>query len=496
MFQPKLTILKWLILIALTIPILATAWLGYQTRYHADDFCMAGLVIRNGFWQAANFWYQTWTGRYSYIFFTQLFGLGGPQLARVFPTIVLLLWFSLIGWFFYNFLGLITYNDQISKAAYPFQGKLVSALTLSASTLFLLLHLLPNLFQSVLWQNGSVNYTLPLIFFVGNLAIILHATRKIQTTPHLQHILPFGIQVFVLSLISSGFTEVFVVMQLCLFSLLLVLSWMWWRRYFQFNLVKLFSAGLAGALLGFIIVITAPGNLGRQASANVGYYSGPIELFMNTAYLAYITGHSIIKHNGVIIFIVLCSCIWISYSHFITNSSLSSSPRSTRWFWFILLRATCIIPVSFGLVMVTMLPTEYYLHSYPDARTLTIPYFVIVMSVLLFGIILGHMLWVIKGFIKVNWLLAISIPLLVSVIFISTLTTRRIVVQIPESIAFAQMWDQRDQYLRTAKTQGETEVSAPGLPIWNGVHDLALEPDNWVNTCMAWYYDFTRITGR
>lgn len=496
MFQPKLTIIKWLILIALTIPILATAWLGFQTRYHADDFCMAGLVIRNGFWQAANFWYQTWTGRYSYIFFTQLFGLGGSQLARVFPSLLLLLWFTLLSWFFYNLMRLITSEDQRYKAPHPFQGKLVSALTLSASTLYLILHLIPNLFQSVLWQNGSINYTLPLIFLMGSLAIILHVTCKIQTTSHLQNFLPFGVSVFVLSFISSGFTEVFVVMQLCLFSLLVTISCAWWRRYFQSNLVKLFSAGLAGALLGFIIVITAPGNIGRQASTHISNYPGLMKLLMNTTYLAYITGHSIIKHNGVILFIILCTCIWISYTYFITYATLSSSPRNRRWFWIMLLSAISLIPVSFGLVMVTMMPTEYYLHSYPDARTLIIPYFAVVMSVLLFGIILGYLLWVKRGFIKVNLLLAFSILLLFTVIIICSSTTRRITAQIPESIAFAQRWDQRDQYLHLAKVRGETEVSAPGLPIWNGVHDLALEPDNWVNTCMAWYYGFTKITGR
>jgi hypothetical protein len=67
---------------------------------------------------------------------------------------------------------------------------------------------------------------------------------------------------------------------------------------------------------------------------------------------------------------------------------------------------------------------------------------------------------------------------------------------IPESRSYAATWDKRDEQLMTAIEQGEKNIAAPGLPIHFGVHDLAYDPNNWVNRCMAWFYGFRAVEGK
>ena len=72
--------------LSITIPILLGGialflhgYLGYFSRYIADDFCSAYQAGRLGILRAAWFWYLTWSGRFSASILDSIVGLLGPR---------------------------------------------------------------------------------------------------------------------------------------------------------------------------------------------------------------------------------------------------------------------------------------------------------------------------------------------------------------------------------------------------------------------------------
>ena len=84
----------------------------------------------------------------------------------------------------------------------------------------------------------------------------------------------------------------------------------------------------------------------------------------------------------------------------------------------------------------------------------------------------------------------------VSLVLSSIKSTQEILALIPPANQYASRWDTRDQKLRQAITNGETEAAAAGLPQYFGLHDLATEPTHWINICLAQYYGFQKVSGR
>ncbi len=61
---------------------------------------------------------------------------------------------------------------------------------------------------------------------------------------------------------------------------------------------------------------------------------------------------------------------------------------------------------------------------------------------------------------------------------------------------YASKWDKRDQELRFEALSGKQEVTAYGLESRFGLADLRIEPDYWVNKCMADYYNVPMLFGK
>ena len=58
---------------------------------------------------------------------------------------------------------------------------------------------------------------------------------------------------------------------------------------------------------------------------------------------------------------------------------------------------------------------------------------------------------------------------------------------------YASKWDKRDQELQFESLSGKQKVTAYGLESRFGLADLRIEPDYWVNKCMANYYNIPDI---
>ena len=138
---------------ALAFPLAVYASIGAFSRYTADDFCWAGTLRAEGFFNAQVFYYTVYSPRYAFTFLVNLVELAGPAIVPALPAAAILVWLALLTWTFAQF-GV---------------GKL-RAFVLAEVAAFATLQTAPDLAQSLYWQTGMLTYLLPLVlatFLVG-----------------------------------------------------------------------------------------------------------------------------------------------------------------------------------------------------------------------------------------------------------------------------------------------------------------------------------------
>lgn len=217
-----------------------------RVRYWVDDFCSSILLRNNGYFNSQIIWWKSWTGRFSYIAFLDLFELFGPLGAKVLPIILFLTYLiTSIAIFSFSFL----------------LGVLFLSLTFLNS---------PNLIQVFYWMTGSLNYFAP--FIVLNIFGLL-LTRKAKKVNYAVS--------FLLMFVASGFSESFAVSYL-LFSLFLVFVLSNTNLKDKKEKIKMVLFSLAGTVFSLIFMFSSPGNMAR--SSLVTHPSDVLDLVTKTFY--------------------------------------------------------------------------------------------------------------------------------------------------------------------------------------------------------------------
>ena len=483
----------------LVLPLMLAASLGNFTRFHADDFCAVGQMNQSGFWRAVDFWYQSWNGRFAFTFFSQLFGMGGTNLARLLPIIILLLWLVGLAWFFSAFLKRLYRLLVTNKEIHLHQNFRSEGFLLAALNLYLVFYTIPNLFQSFLWESGMVNYTMPILIWTYIAAFLLSFDPN--RAPHKNGNVRFISLVFLLSaisILSSGFSETHSMVQITLLIFWVCMSLISIKSKGMTQEFILLMFALIGTIAGFIITAAAPGNTNRMLTINPeGIYPKPLDLLITAAQHAYITLHAIIKHHWAQLtmgFGVAACTGWLLAKKLPPSSEKSSLRTWLRKDWFYLYVS---IPVfGFGFLILAMLPAAYVLQSYPDSRALMLHHSMIIFSGIVFSVCSGLILGRFIKFSNPSMEALVCILLLTGLFIVSYRSTQQTIQTIPERRDFAVRWDTRDAKLKLAKRQGKSDVAAAGLEQYFGLHDLAFDPDNWINACMAMYYGVSSISGR
>ena len=489
----------WLATAILSLPLIVIAYLGSFTRLHADDFCAIGQMKQSGFWPALEYWYQTWNGRFAFTFFSQVFGKGGTVLARFLPFIVLVCWLIGLTWFYYAIMKhlrrLVLSNQEI-----PLQRNTIwDAVLLAAASVYLVLQTIPNLFQSFLWESGMVNYTMPIIL-VTYLAAVLMSWDTKKYPSHdikLRFRLVFVILAFI-SLISSGFSETHSIVQITLIFFWLCLMILQVKTKSLTHEITLLITVLVGTIAGFLITAAAPGNEIRMQAINPEkFYPNPVTVLISASQNAYITVHAVLKHHWLELAVSFGAAVSIGFLNTKRTTQVSHKIPFRLWLrsmWFYLYGFLPI--VCFGFLILAMIPAAYILQSYPDSRALILHSSMIAVSGMVFSVCSGMIL---GRFIKssIQYLeMVLLILLLVGLVVTAYQSIDQTMPSIPYRRDYAIRWDTRDGNLRKAKDLGENDIAAAGLEQYFGLHDLAFEPDNWINVCVAKYYGFESVRGR
>jgi hypothetical protein len=467
----------------LAIPLAGFAYLGAFTRMHADDFCIAGSMIHMGFWPSVTSWYNTWAGRFSYFVASHLISTTGPVGAAVFPAILIAVWWLSLAW------ALL----PILRKSGWFKPRLL-ALAASGLILFILLVTLPNLFQSVFWRDGQINYSFPLV----GLSLLGGVLLRAWLEPVWPNAVYAGLA-FVLALISGGFAEIYDATQAALLALVLVLALLLSARANRGRLGLVLGTALAGAVIALTIVVLAPGNLTRQvATGQTTSLARVIPLALRNG-LAFVVKFLTLNYAWALVSLLTAFLAgwWLDPAPAKPAARLRLTELwAQAWF-----RGLILLPLSALLMAVAACaPSAYAINAYPDVRGLIVPQSLLVVAMLLSGALLA------VGLRRVGRLpadarhpflsRALPFAILAAVLLLSAASTLSTFQQAPDFQAYAQSWDIRQAVLLDGLRQGQTDITVVGLNNRFGIADLRIEPDYWVNGCMASYYGFSAIRGR
>jgi hypothetical protein len=476
------SIYVWAAFAFLLFALAGLAYLGTFTRFHADDFCMAADATHIGLVGMLPKWYATWSGRFMFILFSGLFGLGGPGFAGWLPALAEAAWLASLSW---------AVLPLFKRAGWPYPKRL--SVVTGALGLLVLLSSTPNLFQSFFWEAGLITYSLPLIGLTFNCGLILRAWLQPAKT------WGSAIGVFLLALVCGGFNEAFIALQVALFALVLCAGLIFGDRSRRRSQLPVLGAALAGGLLAMAIVIAAPGNQVRQGA--VGDQPGLVRIVtFSIRNAAFIFGKFFIK-TPFWAFLSLSLPFLAGWLFHPAGQDASHLQSSLKWWrqgwlrWLVTVGLT-----AFVLVTAACAPVVFALNAYPDDRTIIIPQFVITCAVISASALLGTGLRGNKIIPDPRERPAVgrairagmALILLAGVGYATWLTAS----QSPDFQAYARAWDQRAAVIQQAAAAGEADVTVAGLSARFGLADLNESPDNWVNRCMAYYYDIRNLIGR
>ncbi len=479
------------ILLALTGALLVTALAvlllgGRFTRFHADDFCIAGEVAKQGFPAAQGYWYTGWSGRYAATLVDSLLTLPGPGFAP-FPALLGIgLWLGGLIW---------TFRQLGEWLGWP--RPTLPAILLALSIVFAVLASIPNLYQSFYWLTGLSTYTLPLALLALGAGLILFQAQRQNRTPPVWLLLANGLLAF----FTGGFSETFVAVQVALFGLAALGVLLFGRARTRAALLPVLSAWLAGSLAALGAVALAPGNAARQAQ--LPETPGLVRIVtFSTRNAAHIVGKYLLQSPlaaGVSLLTPL-ALGWALPGRSLAARQPGRLSLRSLWGWTCVRGLIIAPPAGFALLAAACAPTVYAMNAYPDDRVIVVPQFFLALTVVAWGFLFGRALRSLGPGLfpsrQPALMLAAALLALVVTGAAAAQTARVTLAQAPEGQDYAARWDARDAALRSAQAQGVTEIEAAALEGQFALADLSADPNDWVNRCMANFYGFQSIWGR
>jgi hypothetical protein len=454
-------------------PLVTHIYLGSYSRFLSDDFCSAAIARSHGIIGGANYWYLNWRGRFSANFLDSLFGYLGPAATPYSTGLAVAAWFIALA---AAVLWIIPSDEER-------EAPLLQSCIIAAMILFAVLDVIPFVGQSLYWGEGMRTLVPPLILGTAYVALIANRSRSATDRPGPLRVITAGLLTF----LAAGFAETYFALQTSaiVFALIIPAAF---RRYAlpnQKSYFALSTAGLIGSLAGGCVVFIAPGNNMRQ-----GDFTPPAlpELLS-------------ISFRGIREFFELTFLapgkwyVWVGLvlSGFILGLQVfrrreGSSVSRSRDVWMLL----GLPVVGFVLLLACWLPMAWATALTLNYRTMIIPAYLLVSVVIWWAYIAGQ---VCRGgyvlFADRTPAVATVLPLVGLLAFgiFAAKITRDMWRLRPAFIAYAQMWDERDQTVQRAKSQGLPYAVVAQLHNWAALEELAVDPQIiWLSKCVQDYY--------
>lgn len=454
-------------------PLVTHIYLGSYSRFLSDDFCSAAIARSHGIIGGANYWYLNWRGRFSANFLDSLFGYLGPAATPYATGMVVTAWF----------LVLATAVARLIPSVEKREAPLLESCIIAAMILFTVLQVIPFIGQSLYWGEGMRTLVPPLILGTAYTALIANRSKLSTNRPGLLWVITAGLLTF----LAAGFAETYFAVQTAalLFALLIPAAF---RRYAPPNKKNYFVlsiAGLIGSLAGGLVVFVAPGNNLRQG----GFTPPAVPELLSISFrgLGEFFELTVLSPGKWFIWVGLIFPGFIfGLQVFRQREESSVAPLRDVW-------ALLWLPVvGFVLLLACWMPMAWATASTLNYRTMIIPAYLLVSLVVCWTYIAGK---VCRGgyllFAHRTQAVATVLPLVGLLTFgiFAAKITREMWQLRPAFIAYAQMWDERDQMVQRARSQGLPYAVVARLHNWAALEELEVDPNIiWLSKCVQDYY--------
>jgi Family of unknown function (DUF6056) len=327
----------------------------------------------------------------------------------------------------------------------------------------------PTIKTSLLWWAALRGYIPPLIIFPFYLGMCLYFSHRLWSRKAAAF---WCLTSFLVILFNAGFSETFSPLQLII--LVFGLAWVLWvKQPRQLSLFLL--SGVAGALLGLMLMVAAPGNSNRQA-----FSPPPPGLFEIIAIslrgFTYFAGTIFAVPAKIFMLIAVCAAGLI-------GGSLIFQDQEDR-------SRVALAVLSGGLVSVFCCfpPAAYGQSTFPADHSLVIPSFILVITLIVSCFLIGR-----SFALRINkpgsvLFSGLFLVLALSLAFSAFTTVRGFLLQVPSAISYAEDWQLRDAQIQSEKLAGHKSVLVASIKNWIGILEPIDNPKFFVNSCMSLYY--------
>ncbi|MBI3169045.1 MAG: hypothetical protein HYZ22_11235 [Chloroflexi bacterium] len=482
-YQPNKTTARWLImLLGAIIPLIGLAlmvYIGIYNRYWGDDWCynfdfktlgidgaiktysMTGAEALRGY---AN-------NRYSLTLISGLLYLTGIFGAKITAALVIVSWFIGLFWVLSNVSKLVGFSSKIA------------VLLGTATLLYYVLYISPQRFQILYWTAG-IHYSLAIICGIYLLGLItFQATRKSRS-------MLVDIIIIPVAFLAGGFSETGNAFLLASMSFVLAAVWFfkvrktdWAVRIFPTTLIAFTTLFVSLLVLAF-----APSNATRTEVVSAER-SGVLE----TIYLSFLFSFDFM----VVSIKSLPVPHLVFFAVFMSLPILSGVAPSEK-------RADIfrdgVIPILTSVIIVWLIisavhaPSVMFYGAPPDPRGKSLARFAMLVGIAVIAWIIGKEInfkW------NNKWLVLLSIFVMTICAVYTARTITRVYAGLPAYIYRAELWDERDAFIKEAVRQNQTQVEVLVIDMKGlGVQDIMKSKDmngNWVATCGAQFYGLEAI---
>ena len=473
-------ILPWGLFVASSLPLLVLAYLGIFTRYLADDYSIAVILSKFGFWQAQVYWYQNWLGKFTHTFLVSLMGLAGVRIVPWLPALSLLFWGLLLFWAF----------RQLFKAL-KFQIPGIWIGVMANLIVFGTIKSLREYQQVVFWQSGISDYMSSVILSTLLAGIFI---KRLFLSNNRPLAIWENVLWFLAIFVSGGCSETWAAMQITLFGLGLFSVIVGGKTLIRKNALQLLFLGFLAAVIAFIVIAKAPGNMNRdtvmaELSFNLFRYAivssfWDVNLFLSE----WVSGNTLL----VLMLFLTGLCVGMR------QPLAEKAPNHLRLGLALLVGAYILLWAGFA-------PRFAVMGTRPPDRAIFTPLFLFIWMFVLLGVFAGHF---IQNRIKLPLhpyvRTVVQIGLLLLIVWLPVRAAFSYASMAPSLRLYARLWDERDMFLRQQRLNGVRDVIAPSLRRNPALHDIQTTfwiegdlqdlPDHWINQEAANYYGVASIT--
>ena len=457
------------------------AYLGTFTRYMADDYATASILVTKGFWGAQHYWWTHWSGRFSFTFIVSFVELFGLRFVPILPSLIIAIWLFGVTWASIPFLKSLNLKNPV-----------VGSVFIACVVLWVTYRSVDDYPQIVFWQTGILTYPISPIAFLFGTGV---AVRRAPTASRIK-LIELTLW-FLYAFFVGGFSETGVVIQISLIAvLLLILLALKVNKLGKAHLPVLL-ASFFGSIASLIVIFVAPGNIVRSGGYGKIPSLGDTLLGSLKETLLFIP-NMVERYTLAYLFCFVAGFFLVNV--FWSENKLLKSDAIAKMF------VTSFLIVEAG-VLAGILPAYVLRGAVPPERVLLFAYFLVACFVILSGgtlALLVRLKMSVQKSTVLQWISLLFLAVFMSVTVIPFLGSQLQII--PPLMEYSEKWDERHQILISASKSGERVVMVDSFGGMSSLRKLRTKlwisgdfedsASHWVNRAAAVYYGVDEIVAK